>query len=375
MAFLSFMLAVITIIASLVLLAGINNAYSFNIYDGRPFNYAGSMENVSTAINDDNQHGEIVAETMDRVHFNFNQSMPNKRVARECNLFSGAWVHDASYPLYPAGQCPYLIEGRVNCIKNGRPDSDYEKWRWQPRGCSIPSEVLQLYFLIYKDYKASVEFLWDPFLIQQSITRKNKRILRLDSVGKNGIYWKGVDVLVFESSHWWIHAEGESWDLVVEGNRVYRNMDPLLAYRKGLTTWANWISANLDPKSSLVFFRTSSPKHESSSEWNERNGHGCYNQREPVQIAGYKPPALAQVSILKQVLKKTRFPVTLLDITRLTEFRKDGHPSIYSPDYNKEHMKNLEQFGDCSHWCLPGVPDTWNELLYTSLLFKGFGSG
>ncbi len=72
------------------------------------------------------------------------------------------------------------------------------------------SEVLKIYFLIYKDYKASVEFLWAPFLVQESINHKNKRIIHLDSVGRKGIYWKGVDVLVFESSHWWFHAKGES---------------------------------------------------------------------------------------------------------------------------------------------------------------------
>jgi hypothetical protein len=77
-------------------------------------------------------------------------------------------------------------------------------------GLFVFSEVLQLYFIIHKDYKASVEFFWAPFLVQQIITRTKKMIINLDSVGKNGIYWKGVDVLVFESSHWWIHAEGES---------------------------------------------------------------------------------------------------------------------------------------------------------------------
>eukprot|EP00253_Pinus_taeda_P023074 PITA_23074 len=341
----------------------------------------------------DTRDGEVAAEMVDReVDLNFNHAMLHRRVASNCDLFSGAWVHDASYPLCPAGQCPYMIEGRVNCRKNGRPDSDYEKWRWQPSHCSVPrfnaKDMLsrlrgkRLMFVgdsitrsqwESMDYNASVEFLWDPFLVQQS-TIGGKSIIQLDSVGENGAYWKGVDVLVFESSHWWLHA-GESWEAIMKGNRLYRNMDPLLAYRKGLTTWANWISANLDPKRSLVFYRTTSPAHESSSEWNERNRHRCYNQTEPVQIVGYKPPVPPQVPIVKQVLQKTKFPVTLLDITGLIGFRKDGHPSVYSPDYNSDQRKNPDEFGDCSHWCLPGVPDTWNELLYYSLLFKGFGSG
>eukprot|EP00253_Pinus_taeda_P017741 PITA_17741 len=378
-------------------------------------------EKVSTV--DGTPHEEWAAEMIDRGQ-NLSHPILNKRVAGECNIFSGMWVHDASYPLYSAGQCPYLTElsaGSANCRKNGRPDSDYEKWRWQPRGCSIPrfnaTDMLwrlrrkRLMFvgdsisrsqwesmvcilqavipsnretMIYRtsltifkalDYKASVEFLWAPFLVQQSITREKKRILRLDSVGKNGVYWKGVDVLVFETSHWWHQIKGVSWDSMMEGNRLHRNMDPMVGYRKALTTWANWISANMDPRKSLVFYRTTSPKHDSPSYWYDPNGQRCYNQTDPVQVIVYRPPVPPEVPIVKQVLKKTRFPVTLLDITGMSEFRKDGHPSVYRSDFSTQQRRYPMQFADCSHWCLPGVPDTWNELLYASLIFKGFGRG
>ncbi|KAK4359679.1 hypothetical protein RND71_021908 [Anisodus tanguticus] len=55
---------------------------------------------------------------------------------RKCDFSSGKWVIDQSYPLYDSS-CPYLSSA-VTCIKNGRPDSDYEKWRWKPHGCEIP---------------------------------------------------------------------------------------------------------------------------------------------------------------------------------------------------------------------------------------------
>jgi hypothetical protein len=40
----------------------------------------------------------------------------------------------------------------------------------------------------------------------------------------------------------------------------------------------------------------------STREWNETNGHRCYNQTEPVQFEGYSPPVIPQVPIVKEVI-------------------------------------------------------------------------
>lgn len=34
-------------------------------------------------------------------------------------------------------------------------------------------------------------------------------------------------------------------------NQLYTNMDPLVAYKRALTTWENWIPANIIPKNHL----------------------------------------------------------------------------------------------------------------------------
>lgn len=47
----------------------------------------------------------------------------------------------------------------------------------------------------------------------------------------------------------------------------------------------------------------------------------------------------------------------ILDITHLSEFRADAHPSTAG---GKMH-------DDCMHWCLPGVTDTWNDLFVKQL--------
>lgn len=55
----------------------------------------------------------------------------------KCDVFSGRWVRDESYGFYPPKSCA-LIDDDFNCHKNGRPDSDFLRWRWQPHGCDIP---------------------------------------------------------------------------------------------------------------------------------------------------------------------------------------------------------------------------------------------
>ncbi|GJP81862.1 hypothetical protein CLOP_g11982 [Closterium sp. NIES-67] len=49
----------------------------------------------------------------------------------------------------------------------------------------------------------------------------------------------------------------------------------------------------------------------------------------------------------------------LMNVSLLTAQRADAHPWMASPVRPK---------ADCTDWCLPGVPDTWNELLAATLL-------
>ena len=98
----------------------------------------------------------------------------------------------------------------------------------------------------------------------------------------------------------------------------------------------------------------------SGTDWGEPRARTCVGQKEPLSGSTYPgglPPALG---VLKSALSKITKPVTLLDITNLSLLRKDGHPSIYGLG-GRTGM-------DCSHWCLCGVPDTWNEILYNFLL-------
>lgn len=54
--------------------------------------------------------------------------------------------------------------------------------------------------------------------------------------------------------------------------------------------------------------------------------------------------------------------IEILNVTQMTALRKDGHSSLYylGPTAGPSSLHKQ----DCSHWCLPGVPDAWNELLH-----------
>lgn len=51
------------------------------------------------------------------------------------------------------------------------------------------------------------------------------------------------------------------WDYIQDGPNVYKDMDRLDAFTKGMTTWAGWVDAAVDPSITKVFFQNISPTH------------------------------------------------------------------------------------------------------------------
>lgn len=60
------------------------------------------------------------------------------RVPSGCDIFRpGEWVPDDDAPYYTNLTCPFVQEHQ-NCMKYGRPDRGFLRWRWRPEGCDLP---------------------------------------------------------------------------------------------------------------------------------------------------------------------------------------------------------------------------------------------
>ncbi|OAY56092.1 protein trichome birefringence-like 4 isoform X2 [Manihot esculenta] len=339
-----------------------------------------------------------------------------------CDIFNGKWVVDNSDPIYQPGSCPF-VDDAFNCFKNGRPDLGYLGYRWKPHGCRIPrfdgrkmlemlrgkrlvfvgdslnrnmweslvcalreslknkSRIFEVsdrrelrtqgfYSFKFIDYNSSVDFVKSPFLVQEwkasDKTRSRKETLRLDMIQATSTKYHEADIIIFNTGHWWTHQKTyKGKDYFQEGSHVYNRLQVTEAYTKALGTWAQWVDANIDGSRTRVFFRGYSASHFRKGQWNS-GGH-CENETQPVRNDTGLAPYPWMMSILESVISEMKTPVFYLNISKMTDYRKDGHPSIYrQPEIRRTH--GMTQ--DCSHWCLPGVPDFWNELLYATLLLS-----
>ncbi|CAI9115618.1 OLC1v1016572C1 [Oldenlandia corymbosa var. corymbosa] len=330
----------------------------------------------------------------------------------ECNVFDGRWVSDESYPLYNGSQCPFTERG-FNCLANGRRDQEYLRWRWQPKSCDIPrfdanvmlewlrgkrvvfvgdslsrtqweSMICMLMTGIddprsvyeinghritrrirhlavrFSSFNFTVEFYRSIFLVQpgQRPKRAPKRVktaVQLDMLDDISDEWVHSDILVFNTGHWWTPTKlfDMGWYFQV-GGKMKLGMSIPEAFNKALATWKSWIESNINTSRTRVFFRTFEATHWGGVE----SRKNCEVTRQPMsRIDGMDKHPYSDAII--RITKNVSVPVTVLHVTPMGAFRSDAHVGTWSDN---------PRIRDCSHWCLPGVPDMWNELLFSNLL-------
>lgn len=346
-----------------------------------------------------------------------------------CDIFSGRWVRDElTRLLYEESECPY-IQPQLTCQEHGRPDKDYQKWRWQPHGCDLPSfnatlmletlrgkrmmfvgdslnrgQYVSMICLLHKlipndqksmkthkngsltvfkarDYNTSIEFYWAPFLLESNsdnavVHRISDRVVRKGSINKHGKNWKGVDILVFNTYLWWMTGLEMK---VLKGSFEEENKEIIKvsteeAYGMGMRSMLRWVRKNMDRKKTRVFFTSMSPTHAKGIDWGGEPGENCYNQTTMIEDPNYwgSDSRKSIMKVIGEVFSKSKYPITFLNITQLSNYRKDAHTSIYKKQWNPltpEQLANPISYADCTHWCLPGLQDTWNELLFAKLFY------
>ncbi|KAJ0520760.1 putative PMR5 domain, PC-Esterase [Helianthus annuus] len=349
-------------------------------------------------------------------------------ITETCDFFSGQWVYDnkSHYPLYKEDECPFL-HGDLACQTYGRKDSKYQRWRWQPHGCDFPrfdgkavverlkgkrllfvgdsvnrnqwdSMMCMLYSAIpgekklgvglnrtlytfrANDYNISVDYYWAPMLVESngddpSNHRLDHRTIRVKSIEKHARHWVDADILVFNTYLWWrlpiIKLLKGPGSLLGGPNQVYDEIDNVRAYKMVLETWSKWVHTNIDPTKTKMFFMGLTATHSNAMDWGGKKQQTCYREKEPVMVDGFwesgtDPKMLRILESSLSKLKAKGVNVQLLNITQLTQYRKDAHPTVHRRLWrplSEEQKKNPQRASDCTHWCLPGVPDIWNELL------------
>ncbi|KAG9134045.1 hypothetical protein Leryth_004746 [Lithospermum erythrorhizon] len=155
-------------------------------------------------------------------------------------------------------------------------------------------------------------------------------------------------------------------------------LNPPLGMQDGLRVVLQNMVSHIEqnfPAKTLKFWRLQSPRHFHGGDWNQ-NGSCVFDAPlDDFQLDSWFDPSNNGVNkearqlnqVIKEVLRGT--DVEILDLTHLSEYRADAHPAIWLG--KKDAVAVWGQ--DCMHWCLPGVPDTWVDIL-VQLISNRLGS-
>lgn len=339
-----------------------------------------------------------------------------------CDLFSGEWVPNPEGPYYTNSTCSAIYTNQ-DCLKHGRPDGGFLKWRWKPDGCDLPvfnpvqflemlrgksiafvgdslagNQIQSLICLLssvsypvtehtpdpnyrlynYTYFNFTFALFWTPHLVRtvESVangpTQTNLFNLYLDEFDQT---WTSrihnLDYLVISAGAWFFRSSVYHENNKISGCHycLLDNVPDLThkyGYRKAIRTAFKAILENFN---GVTFLRTLAPPHFENGPWDK--GGNC-NRTAPFKRNESTPLETAQLDLYKIQVeefkaakkegKKNGKKFRLMDTLKPMLLRPDGHPNKYGHDPSENVTIN-----DCLHWCVPGPIDVWNDLLLEML--------
>ncbi|XP_043716676.1 protein trichome birefringence-like 19 [Telopea speciosissima] len=349
--------------------------------------------------------------------------------SRECDIFSGEWIPNPEAPYYTNLSCRWAIHEHQNCMKYGRPDLGFTKWRWKPDECELPIfNPVQFFEIVrgksmafvgdsvarnhaqslicllsrvmypvdisytkdedfkrwnYTTYNFTLSTFWTPYLIKIKEEDANNGLfnLYLDEFDEK---WttqiEQFDYVIISAGHWFyrpimFYEKGQLLGCQYCFKQNIADLNMSYGYRKAFSTAFKAINSLANYKG-LTFLRTFAPSHFENGLWNQ--GGNCLRTKpfrsnethlEGKALELYRIQ-VEEFSIAEREGRKRGLRYGLLDTTQASLLRPDGHPSHYG---HWPH-ENVTLYNDCVHWCLPGPIDTWNDLLLEMLKMEGMKS-
>uniref|UniRef100_A0A0E0BTE7 Uncharacterized protein n=1 Tax=Oryza glumipatula TaxID=40148 RepID=A0A0E0BTE7_9ORYZ len=332
-------------------------------------------------------------------------SPPEKK---ECDYRNGRWVPDDRRPLYSGLSCKKWLSDSWACRLTQRKDFAYEKFRWQPEGCDMPEfqasqfltrqmfqammcmltggddhshveDVGKRYGLVvarhakrpegwayrFRRTSTTILYYWSATLCDLEPLRRSDQAtgyaMHLDRppafLQKN---LHRFHVIILNTGHHWNRGKMKAnrWQMYVSGVPSHDRDIAVIWKAKNFTIHnvVRWLDDQLPRHPHLkVFYRSLSPRHFFNGEWN--TGGTCDN-KDPLSKGNSVFRNRSDDAEAEGAVRGTG--IKFLDITAISRLRDEGHISRYS-------IKGRGGVQDCLHWCLPGVPDTWNEILAAQL--------
>ncbi|XP_021287034.1 protein YLS7 [Herrania umbratica] len=313
-----------------------------------------------------------------------------------CDLYHGNWFYDPQGPLYTNNSCPVLTQMQ-NCQGNGRPDKEYENWRWKPSQCDLPrfdakkflelmrgktlafigdsvarnqmESMLCLLWQVevpknrgnrkmqrwhFRSTSVMIVRIWSSWLVHQSSEKfgfapGGVTKLHLDAPDNSFMeFIPNFDVIVISSGHWFAKRSVYILNNEIVGGQLWwpdrsrpmkiNNIDAF-----GISVETSLSAILTHPNyTGLTILRSFSPDHYEGGAWN--TGGSCTGKVKPLATGELVANGFTNIMHKKQVMgfkravKKAtnKSKLRLMDITELFGYRHDGHPGPYrNPDPNK----------------------------------------